>query len=154
MQQADYLTTNRGRLVGVLDGSPGTLTTREGDKACVVRVRVEEKVFDRTGKLRNVNRKFTVSFFQPLADWVFQNAKQEANVVVVLRFEMYAPDRQRAELRLVGEGIEISAEGPRGRPSSTCPRTSPSSKRRPPTTRGPASASVCSVVPAGTELPG
>jgi hypothetical protein len=111
VQQADYLTTNRGRLVGVLDGSPGTLTTREGDKACVVRVRVEEKVFDRTGKLRNVNRKFTVSFFQPLADWVFQNAKQEANVVVVLRFEMYAPDRQRAELRLVGEGIEISAEG-------------------------------------------
>ena len=111
MQQADYLLTNRGRLVGVLDGSPGTLTTREGDKACVMRVRVEEKVFDRTGKLRNVNRKFTVAFFQPLADWVFQNAKQEANVVIVVRFEMYAPDRQRAELRLVGEGIEISAEG-------------------------------------------
>ena len=111
MQQADYLLTNRGRLVGVLDGTPGTLTTREGDKACVVRVRVEEKIFDRTGKLRNVNRKFTVAFFQPLADWVFQNAKQEANVIVVLRFEMYAPDRQRAELRLVGEGIEISAEG-------------------------------------------
>ncbi len=111
MQQADYLVTNRGRLVGVLDGSPGTLTTREGDKACVVRVRVEEKVFDRTGKLRNVNRKFTVVFFQPMADWVFLHAKQEANVVVIIRFEMYAPDRQRAELRLVGEGIEISAEG-------------------------------------------
>jgi hypothetical protein len=111
VQQADYLLTNRGRLVGVLDGSPGTLTTREGDKACVVRVRVEEKVFDRTGKLRNVNRKFTVAFFQPLADWVFENAKQEANVVIVLRFEMYAPDRQRAELRLVGEGIEVSSEG-------------------------------------------
>ena len=111
MQQAEYLLTNRGRVVGVLDGSPGTLTTREGDKACVIRVRVEEKVFDRTGKLRNVNRKFTVSFFQPLADWVFANAKQEANVVIVVRFEMYAPDRQRAELRLVGEGIEISAEG-------------------------------------------
>ena len=111
MQQADYLQTNRGRVVGVLDGSPGTLTTREGDKACVVRVRVEEKVFDRTGKLRNVNRKFTVAFFQPLADWVFQHAKQEANVVIVLRFEMYAPDRQRAELRLVGEGIEVSSEG-------------------------------------------
>ncbi len=111
MQQADYLLTNRGRLVGVLDGSPGTLTTREGDKACVIRVRVEEKIFDRTGKLRNVNRKFTVAFFQPLADWVFQNAKQEANVVIVLRFEMYAPDRQRAELRLVGEGIAITDEG-------------------------------------------
>ena len=111
MQQAEYLVTNRGRLLGVLDGTPGTLTTREGDKACVVRVRVEEKVFDRTGKLRNVNRKFTVVFFQPMADWVFQNAKQEANVVVVIRFEMYAPDRQRAELRLVGEGIEISSEG-------------------------------------------
>jgi hypothetical protein len=111
VQQADYLLTNRGRLVGVLDGSPGTLTTREGDKACVVRVRVEEKVFDRTGKLRNVNRKFTVAFFQPMADWVFQNAKQEANVVIFLRFEMYAPDRQRAELRLVGEGIEVSADG-------------------------------------------
>ena len=111
MQQADYLQTNRGRLVGVLDGTPGTSQTREGDKACVIRVRVEEKVFDRTGKLRNVNRKFTVTFFQPLADWVFANAKQEANVVIVLRFEMYAPDRQRADLRLVGEGIEISAEG-------------------------------------------
>ena len=110
MQQAEYLQTNRGRLVGVLDGTPGTLTTREGDKACVVRVRVEEKVFDRTGKLRNVNRKFTVAFFQPLADWVFLNAKQEANVVVVVRFEMYAPDRQRAE-SLVGEGIEVSSEG-------------------------------------------
>jgi hypothetical protein len=111
VQQADYLQTNRGRLVGVLDGTPGTLTTREGDKACVVRVRVEEKVFDRTGKLRNVNRTFTVAFSQPLADWVFANAKQEANVVIVFRVEMYAPDRQRAELRLVGEGIEISSEG-------------------------------------------
>lgn len=111
MKQTEYLTTNRGKLIGVLDGSPGTLTTREGDRACVIRVRVEEKIFDRTGKLRNLNRKFTVAFLQPLADWVFQNAKQEANVTIVLRFEMYAPDRQRAELRLVGEGIEISLDG-------------------------------------------
>ena len=111
MQQADYLQTNRGRLVGVLDGTPGTLTTREGDKACVVRVRVEEKVFDRTGKLRNVNRKFTVAFTQPLADWVFANAKQEANVVIVLRFEMYAPDRQRAEMRLVARASRSRPEG-------------------------------------------
>lgn len=111
MEQAEYLAKNRGRLVGVLDGGPGTLTTREGDRACVVRVRVEEKVFDRTGKLRNVNRKFTVAFNQPLADWVFQHAREEANVVIVLRFEMYSPDRHRAELRLVGEGIEIEHEG-------------------------------------------
>jgi hypothetical protein len=111
VRQTEYITTNRGKLVGVLDGSPGTLTTREGDRACVIRVRVEEKIFDRTGKLRNVNRKFTVAFVQPLADWVFQHAKQEANVTIVLRFEMYAPDRQRAELRLVGEGIEISIDG-------------------------------------------
>lgn len=110
MQQADYLLTNRGRLIGVLDGSPGTLTTKEGDQACVVRVRVEEKIFDRNGKLRNVNKKFTVAFLQPLADWVFQNAKEEANVTIVLRFEMYAPDRHRAELRLVGEGIQITVD--------------------------------------------
>ena len=111
MLQTEYITTNRGKLIGVLDGSPGTLTTREGDRACVIRVRVEEKLFDRTGKLRNVNRKFTVAFVQPLADWVFQHAKQEANVTIVVRFEMYAPDRQRAELRLVGEGIVISLDG-------------------------------------------
>jgi hypothetical protein len=108
--QADYLLTNRGRLIGILDGSPGTLTTKEGDRACVVRVRVEEKVFDRNGKLRNVNKKFTVAFLQPLADWVFQNAKEEANVTVMVRFEMYAPDRHRAELRLVGEGIVIKTD--------------------------------------------
>ena len=111
MLQTDYLSTNRGRIVGILDGSPGTLTTREGDKVCAVRVRLEEKLFDRNGKLRNVNRKLTVVFLQPLADWVWQNAKEEANVNVVVRFEMYAPDRQRAELRLVGEGLEISADG-------------------------------------------
>jgi hypothetical protein len=110
VQQTDYLATNRGRLVGVLDGSPGTLTTKEGDRACVVRVRVEEKVFDRNGKLRNTNKKFTIAFNQPLADWVFAHAKEEANVTVVVRFEMYAPDRHRAELRLVGEGIEIRTD--------------------------------------------
>jgi hypothetical protein len=110
VQQAEYLLTNRGRLIGILDGSPGTLTTKEGDRACVVRVRVEEKVFDRNGKLRNVNKKFTVAFLQPLADWVFQNAKEEANVTVMVRFEMYAPDRHRAELRLVGEGIVIKTD--------------------------------------------
>ena len=76
----------------------------------MVRVRVEEKVFDRNGKLRNVNKKFTVAFLQPLADWVFQNAKEEANVTVMVRFEMYAPDRHRAELRLVGEGIVIKTD--------------------------------------------
>ena len=110
MQQTDYLTTNRGKLIGVLDGSPGTLTTREGDTACVVRVRVEEKIFDRNGKLRNVNKKFTVAFLQPLADWVFQNAKEEANVTIWLRFEMYAADRHKAEMRLVGEGLEIRTD--------------------------------------------
>ena len=110
MRQADYIATNRGRLVGVLDGSPGTLTTREGDTAIVVRIRVEEKIFDRNGKLRNVNKKFTVVFLQPLADWVKQHAREEANVTVVVRFEMYAPDRQRAELRLVGEGIEMKRD--------------------------------------------
>ena len=111
MRQVDYLSTNRGRLLGILDGSPGTLTTREGDKVCVVRVRLEEKLFDRNGKLRNVNRKLTVVFLQPLADWVWQNAREEATVRVVVRFEMYAPDRQRAELRLVGEGVEITVDG-------------------------------------------
>jgi hypothetical protein len=110
VRQADYIATNRGRLVGVLDGSPGTLTTREGDTAIVVRIRVEEKIFDRNGKLRNVNKKFTVVFLQPLADWVKQHAREEANVTVVVRFEMYAPDRQRAELRLVGEGIEMKRD--------------------------------------------
>jgi hypothetical protein len=109
--QTDYLSTNRGRIVGILDGSPATLTTREGDKVCAVRVRLEEKLFDRNGKLRNVNRKLTIVFLQPLADWVWQNAKEEANVTVVVRFEMFAPDRQRAELRMVGEGVEISADG-------------------------------------------
>jgi len=111
VRQAEYLSTNRGRLVGVLDGSPGTLTTREGDKVCVVRLRLEEKLFDRNGKLRNVNRKLTVVFLQPLADWVWQNAREEAAVTVFVRFEMYAPDRQRAELRLVGEGVEITVDG-------------------------------------------
>jgi hypothetical protein len=111
VRQVDYLSTNRGRLTGVLDGSPGTLTTREGDKVCVVRMRLEEKLFDRNGKLRNVNRKLTVVFLQPLADWVWQNAREEAPVVVFVRFEMYAPDRQRAELRLVGEGVEITVDG-------------------------------------------
>ena len=28
VQQSEYLTNNRGRLIGVLDGPPGTLTTR------------------------------------------------------------------------------------------------------------------------------
>jgi hypothetical protein len=111
VQQAEYLVTNRGRLTGVLDGPPGTLTTREGDKACVLRVKVEEKVFDRTGKLRNQNRKFTVAFFDPLADWVMTHARPEANVKIVLRFDMYAPDRHRAELRLLGEGLEIELDG-------------------------------------------
>jgi hypothetical protein len=111
VQQAEYLLTNRGRIVGILDGSPATLTTREGDKVCAVRVRLEEKLFDRNGKLRNVNRKLTVVFNQPLADWVWQNAREEANVAVVVRFEMFAPDRQRAELRLVGEGVEITVDG-------------------------------------------
>jgi hypothetical protein len=111
VRQAEYLSTNRGRLIGILDGSPGTLTTREGDKVCVVRVRLEEKLFDRNGKLRNVNRKMTVVFLQPLADWVWQHAREEAAVNVVVRFEMHAPDRQRAELRLVGEGVEITADG-------------------------------------------
>jgi hypothetical protein len=110
VQQTDYLTTNRGRIIGVLDGGPGTLTTREGDTACVVRVRVEEKVFDRNGKLRNVNKKFTVAFLQPLADWVFKNAKEEANVTIWLRFEMYATERHKAEMRLVGEGVEIKTD--------------------------------------------
>jgi hypothetical protein len=111
VQQSEYLTTNRGRLIGVLDGPPGTLTTREGDKACVLRIKVEEKVFDRTGKLRNQNRKFTVAFFDPLADWVMANARAEQNITVVLRFDMYAPDRHRAELRLLGEGLELEADG-------------------------------------------
>ena len=111
MQQSEYLTNNRGRLVGVLDGPPGTLTTREGDKMSVLRVKVEERVFDRTGKLRNQNRKFTVAFFQPLADWVLANARPEQNIKVALRFDMYAPDRHRAELRLIGEGLELEADG-------------------------------------------
>jgi hypothetical protein len=133
VQQADYLLTNRGRLIGILDGSPGTLTTKEGDRACVVRVRVEEKVFDRNGKLRNVNKKFTVAFLQPLADWVFQNAKEEANVTVMVRFEMYAPDRHRAELRLVGEGIVIKTETRKPAPPSwTSARTQPVLKEEPP----------------------
>jgi hypothetical protein len=109
--QSDYLVTNRGRLAGTLDGPPGTLTTREGDTACVLRVKVEEKVFDRTGKLRNQNRKFTVAFFAPLADWVMANARAEQNVKIVLRFDMYAPDRHRAELRLLGEGLELEYDG-------------------------------------------
>ena len=111
MKQADYLLNNRGRLVGVIDGPPGTMTSREGDQACVIRVRVEEKVFDRNGKLRNANRKFTVAFVSPLADWVFEHAKPEANISIVLRFEMYSRDRHRSELRLVGEGLEIEADG-------------------------------------------
>jgi hypothetical protein len=74
-------------------------------------VKVEEKVFDRTGKLRNQNRKFTVAFFDPLADWVMAHARPEANVKIVLRFDMYAPDRHRAELRLLGEGLEIELDG-------------------------------------------
>lgn len=109
--QSDYLATNRGHLVGVVDGPPGTLTTREGDKACVLRIKVEEKVFDRTGKLRNQNRKFTVAFFDPLADWVMANARPEQNIKIVLRFDMYAPDRHRAELRLLGEGLELEQDG-------------------------------------------
>jgi hypothetical protein len=111
VQQSEYLTNNRGRLIGVLDGPPGTLTTREGDKMSVLRVKVEERVFDRTGKLRNQNRKFTVAFFQPLADWVLANARPEQNIKVALRFDMYAPDRHRAELRLIGEGLELEADG-------------------------------------------
>jgi hypothetical protein len=111
VQQTEYIVTNRGHLVGVLDGPPGTLTTREGDKACVLRIKVEEKVFDRTGKLRNQNRKFTVAFFDPLADWVMAHARAEAPVKIVLRFDMYAPDRHRAELRLLGEGLEIEVDG-------------------------------------------
>ena len=111
VQQSEYLTNNRGRLIGVLDGPPGTLTTREGDVMCVLRVKVEEKVFDRTGKLRNQNRKFTVAFFQPLADWVQANAHPEQTIKVALRFDMYAPDRHRAELRLIGEGLELTADG-------------------------------------------
>lgn len=109
--QSEYLMTNRGHLVGVVDGPPGTLTTREGDKACVLRIKVEEKVFDRTGKLRNQNRKFTVAFFDPLADWVMANARPEQNIKIVLRFDMYAPDRHRAELRLLGEGLELEQDG-------------------------------------------
>ncbi|HEY0710918.1 MAG TPA: hypothetical protein VGG33_29215 [Polyangia bacterium] len=111
VQQSEYLVNNRGRLIGVLDGPPGTLTTREGDKMSVLRVKVEERVFDRTGKLRNQNRKFTVAFFQPLADWVLANARPEQNIKVALRFDMYAPDRHRAELRLIGEGLELEADG-------------------------------------------
>jgi hypothetical protein len=111
VQASEYLANNRGRLVGVLDGSPGTLTTQEGDRCCMVRVRVEEKLFNRNGKLRATNKKFTVVFLPPLADWALQHLKQEMNVTIVLRFEMYAPDRKRSELRLVGEGVTASLDG-------------------------------------------
>jgi hypothetical protein len=111
VRQAEYIATNRGRLVGIVDGSPGTLTNRDGDKACVLRLRIEEKVFDPKGKLRNLNKKLTVAFNQPLCDWVLANAKEEAPITVVFRVEMYSPDRQRADLRLVGEGLELKVDG-------------------------------------------
>jgi hypothetical protein len=111
VQQSQYLATNRGRLIGVVDGSPGILTTYEGDRCCVLRVRVEENLFDRKGRLRTVNRKFTVVFLPPLAEWALQNLKEEAEVSIVLRVEMHAPDRRRAELRLVGEGVTATKDG-------------------------------------------